>query len=146
MSEEISQPRMIGALLRIPFQATTAWVYDGLVAAGYDDLSPAQLSVFQHMPPGGIRLTDLAEAAQITKQSMGYLVDHLERRGYVERVPDPADRRAKIVRLTDRGRDVETVARGVLRDVEAEWTNHLGVARMEALRSALADLVRLSEG
>src|SRR5436305_12397169 len=75
----------------------------GLAEAGFDDIRPAHTAVFQHIEAAGSRLTDLAERAQIAKQSMGYLVDYLERRGYLERRPDPSDRRAAIVCLTDRG-------------------------------------------
>lgn len=141
MSGHTTNHRMIGALLRIPFQAAVSRIHEELTAAGYDDLSPAQLSVFQHMRPEGVRLTELAESAQITKQSMGYLVTYLEEHGYLERVPDPEDGRAKIVRLTERGRDVEAVARKILANLEAEWAQHLGQARMDELRCLLIDLV-----
>src|SRR5437879_5426747 len=98
--------RMIGALLRVPFQAINTRIAEGLAASGYTDLRPAHFAVFQHMRPQGRRLTELAELAQMTKQSMGFLVDYLEERGYVERRPDPLDRRAKIVCYTDKGWDV----------------------------------------
>src|SRR5215207_7111589 len=74
-------------------------VFDELSAAGFDDITPAQARVFQRIAPGGSRLTDLAAQAGIMKQSAGFLVDQLERTGYVERVPDPADRRARLVRV-----------------------------------------------
>src|SRR5262245_6663927 len=83
--------RMIGALLRIPREVAIKQVVAGLVAAGFGDVRPAHFTVFQHMSTEGIRLTALAEAALMTKQSMGYLVDDLEAHGYVERVPDPTD-------------------------------------------------------
>ena len=67
--------------------------------------------VLQYLDDAGTRVSVLAERAQITKQSMAELVAHLERHGYVERVPDPADGRAKLVRATDRGRAVFAVAR-----------------------------------
>ena len=95
--------RMLGALLRIPFQAITARLHTEFAAAGFADLSPAQFVVFQHLPAEGARVSELAARAQITKQSMGYLIDYLAARGYVERLPDPADGRAAIVRLTERG-------------------------------------------
>src|SRR5215469_6273577 len=117
---------MIGALLRIPREASLRQVVAGLVAAGFDDVRPAHFTVFQHMPPTGIRLTALADAALMTKQSMGYLLDDLEARGYVERVPDPADRRAKLVRLTPRGREVEQTVRAVIRQLESEWAARMG--------------------
>lgn len=136
--------RMIGALLRIPFQATVARVHAGLVARGYRDLRPAHLVVFQHLSPGGSRQAHLAERAQMTKQSMGYLIDYLEERGYVARVPDPADRRARLVVLTDRGHAVERAARAELAALEAEWDAGLG-GRLDALRSLLRELVAFLE-
>ncbi len=94
------------------------------------DLANAPLtnpvSAFPLDPHDGIRLTALAEPALLTKQSMGYLVDDLEAHGYVERVPDPTDRRAKVVRLTARGREVEETVRAVIHQLEAEWAARLG--------------------
>ena len=100
---EVELIPMLGALMRAPLQALSSRVAADLVAAGFDELRPAQLVVFQHLNAGGSRVTDLAARAQMTKQSMGALVDDLERWGYVERVPDPNDRRARIVRRTSRG-------------------------------------------
>jgi MarR family len=77
----------IGILLREPFHEVVRRVSAGLAAAGFDDVRPAHTAVFPHIEPVGLRLTDLAERAQMTKQSMGYLVDHLEQRGYLERAP-----------------------------------------------------------
>jgi DNA-binding MarR family transcriptional regulator len=71
---------------------------------------------------------------------MGELVAHLERHGYVERVPDPSDRRAKLVRATAHGREVYAIAREALADIEREWTAHLGPAKMRRLRELLAEL------
>ncbi len=141
MSGEPEDQRMLGALLRIPFQAIVARIHEGLIAAGYADLRPAHFVVFQQMRPEGVRLTELAEWAQITKQSMGFLVDYLEKQGYVERVPDPADKRAKIIRLTERGKDVERAARAILRGIEADWGRRLGEGRLQQLRDTLRDLV-----
>src|SRR5215472_13011752 len=135
---------MIGALLRIPREAAIQQVMAGLAAAGFDDVRPAHFTVFQHMPLAGIRLTDLADAALLTKQSMGYLVDDLEARGYVERVSDRHDRRAKVVRLTDRGREVEETVRQVIRQIEAEWAARLGEEEylhlIRLLRTLIASL------
>lgn len=140
MSGDPQDQRMLGALLRIPLQAIVARIHEGLVRAGYPDLRPAHFAVFQQMRPEGVRLTELAGWAQITKQSMGYIVDYLEERGYVERVPDPADRRAKIIRLTERGKDVEAAAREILRGIEADWGRQLGEGRLQQLRDTLRDL------
>ena len=94
----------VGLLLFLPYRAMEFRVFEGLAAAGFDDLTPAQARVFQRIGPDGSRLTDLAAQAGITKQSAGFLVDQLERTGYVARVPDPQDGRARLVRVAERGR------------------------------------------
>ena len=135
--------RMIGALLRIPREAALRQTLEGLAAAGFDDVRPAHFTVFQHMPPAGIRLTELADAALMTKQSMGYLVDDLEALGYVERVPDPADRRAKVVRLTARGWQVDDTVRTVIQTIEAEWAARLGEEDYAHLTRLLRALIAI---
>lgn len=138
-------PYMIGALLRIPFQETVRRVLEDLLAAGFVDLRAAHLAVFQHLSPGGTRPSELAERAQITKQSMGYLVEHLVAAGYVEQVSDPRDGRARLVRLTERGRAVDDAARDSMRSLEAEWAISLGADRYAQLKAALTDLVETIE-
>src|SRR5215218_8760060 len=120
-------------------------VFDELTAAGFDDITPAQARVFQRIAPGGSRLTDLAAQAGITKQSAGFLVDQLERSGYVVRVPDPADGRARLVRIAEKGERSVEISRGIVAEVEAEWTAHLGAARMAELRRILVDLRELTD-
>lgn len=134
------QAKMIGALLRVPFQETVRRIDADLDAAGFVDLRPAHFAVFQHMDPGGTRLTELAERAQITKQSMGYLVDYLSRAGYVERTADNRDGRAILVRLTARGDDVTRAARESLGRLEREWEAILGAERYSELRQTLIAL------
>src|SRR5438105_11202542 len=115
----------LGILLRIPFQEVVQRVGAGLAEAGFDDLRTAHTAVFQHIEAGGSRLTDLAERAQITKQSMGYLVDYLEQRGYLERLPDSTDRRATLIRLTERGWNQVRTALAIIAAVEDEWADRL---------------------
>jgi DNA-binding MarR family transcriptional regulator len=100
----------------------------------------AQGRVFARIDPDGTRLTDLAERALITKQTAGFLVDQLERAGYVRRVPDPRDARARLVQIAERGRTAVEVARQTEAKVEAEWTAHLGEEATTQLRHALARL------
>jgi len=137
--------RMIGALLRIPREAAIQQVMAGLAAAGFDDVRAAHFTVFQHMPLEGIRLTALADAALLTKQSMGYLVDDLEAHGYVERVPDRADRRAKVVQLTARGRQLDDTVRAVIRRIEADWAARLGHKNYKQLAKLLRALIAMLE-
>ena len=139
MDGEIVLEPMLGALLRRTLQALTMRVAADLAAAGFADLRPAHLVVFQQLESGGSRLTDLAALAHMTKQSMWALVDDLERLGYVERIPDPADKRARIVRRTERGWAVERAARASVRAFEEEWTQRVGEDRMEQFRAVLED-------
>lgn len=134
-----------GLLLFLPYRAMEQRVMAAVVAAGFDDVTLAQARIFQRIAPGGSRLTDLAEQAQITKQSAGFLVDQLEVAGYVERVPDPADGRARLVRIAARGERVLPVAAAAVAEVEAEWTAHLGPRAMRELRAALERLREIAD-
>jgi DNA-binding MarR family transcriptional regulator len=130
----------IGVLLRGPYQEVVETVTARLAEAGFDDIRPAHTSVFQHIDADGTRLTDLAERAQLTKQSMGYLVDYLEQRGYVERKSDPSDRRANLIVLTKRGWQQVRAALRIIAAIENEWEGVLGVRKLEQLRKLLAEL------
>lgn len=120
-------------------------VLEHLRAGGFDDLTLAQGRIAARLDDEGMRLTDLAAAAQVTKQTAGFLVDQLERSGYVERRPDPTDARARLVRLADRGRKAQQRAREMEAVVEAEWEARLGPARMRQLREALAELREITD-
>lgn len=139
------EPLNVGLLLFLPYRAMEARVFAGLAAAGFDDFTPAQARVFQRIAPSGTRLTDLAAQAGITKQSAGFLVDQLERAGYVERVPDPDDGRARLVRIAERGARSVEESRAIVIRVETEWTEHLGERRMAQLRGILEDLREISD-
>ena len=139
------EPLNIGLLLVLPYRALEARVFAGLAAAGFDDFTPAQARVFQRIAPQGSRLTDLAAQAGITKQSAGFLVDQLERTGYVERVPDPEDGRARLVRVAERGARSVEASRAIVAQVEGEWTDHLGERRIGQLREILTDLREITD-
>ena len=141
----MTEPLNVGLLLFLPYRAMETRVFEGLAAAGFDDFTPAQARVFQRIAPDGSRLTDLAAQAGITKQSAGFLVDQLERAGYVERVPDPADGRARLVRVAERGRAASRPRARIVAEVEAEWTAHLGARRMAQLRGILTDLREITD-
>ena len=137
--------RHVGVLLRTGWHAFLDELFARLAAEGFDDLRPAYSPVFQHLERGGTRIGVLAERAQMTNQSMGYLVDALETRGYVERTPDPADRRAALVVITDRGREQIATARRLIAEIEREWEQRIGPERMAALRDALQTLAASHE-
>ena len=109
---------------------------------GFPDARPGHAAVFMHIDRRwGTRLTDLARRARMTKQGMMLLVDDLETRGYVRRVPDPEDSRAKVVRLTARGRRYVAEARRAVAAVEARARRELGDRRYESLWGALEELI-----
>ena len=145
MTKNQKDQRMLGAMLRIPFQAIVARIDEGLRAREFTDLRPAHFVIFQHIRPEGSRITELAEQAQITKQSTGSLVDHMVACGYVERLPDPNDGRAKLVHLTERGWNLDNAAREILSQIEQEWAEQLGDERMTQLKQTLNDLIVLIE-
>ncbi|HEX7301337.1 MarR family winged helix-turn-helix transcriptional regulator [Lentzea sp.] len=134
----------IGLLLFIPNREVENRVLAAVNAAGFD-LTQAQQRVLMRVDPGGTRLTALAEAAQVTKQTAGFLVDQLEKAGYVERVPDPADGRARLVRVTAKALEAVPVANAELARIEAEWERHLGRRRMGQLREALEKLGEITD-
>jgi len=121
----------------VAYEQFTASVFERLASRGFDDLRPAHAQVFQHIKEEGVRLTALARSAGLTPQSMGYLVDELERRGYVERAAELGDRRAILVLPTDRGRAEIVAARQIIADLEREWAAHIGDDEFERLLAAL---------
>jgi DNA-binding MarR family transcriptional regulator len=146
MSEDGDRDELnLGLLCFIAYRATEARVLAALAAAGFDDLTSAQGRVFARISPDGTRVTDLAEQARITKQTAGFLVEQLERAGYVRRVPDPDDARARLVQIAERGHAAVAVARATEASVEAEWTRHLGRTSASQLRRALTRLREITD-
>ena len=90
-----------------------------LEEAGYADIRPTHGCVFRFVREDGMRLTELAALAGMTKQSVGELVDDLVDLGYVERIPDPEDRRAKLICLTERGSEAQGVGFGLFAERRA---------------------------
>ncbi|GAA5072178.1 MarR family winged helix-turn-helix transcriptional regulator [Nocardia iowensis] len=135
----------VGLLMYIAHRSMEERIFAELGAAGFDDITVAQGRVAQRIGPDGTRLTELAEQAQITKQTAGFLVDQLERAGYVERVADPSDGRARLVRLSARGKKVATFSNSIADRIEAEWATHLGARRMRELRAALTALREITD-
>jgi DNA-binding MarR family transcriptional regulator len=133
-------PANLGVLLRRPFQAIVDAVDGALTDAGHGVIRPSHGNVFQFIDPDGTRIGELARRAQMTKQSMAELVAHLEAHGYVERVGDPRDGRAKLVRLTDKGWDVIPIALAAIQQTTSSWRQRLGERRFDTLERALTDL------
>lgn len=136
--QEPEQPGL-GVLMFIAHRAMETRILDAVREAGYP-ITVAQARVAARINDGGSRLTELAEAAQMTKQNAGFVVGQLVDHGYVERVADPSDARAKLIRITALGDRVRRLAREAESRVEAEWAAVLGERGTAQLRSALEDL------
>jgi len=132
-------------LMFVAHRAAEARVVEAVRAAGFDDLTLDQSRIGQRLNREGIRVTDLAEQAGVTKQTAGALVDDLEANGYVTRKPDPADARARLVVLTDRGETLCATAAAEIAKVEAEWRAHLGAKAYNELRAALVSLREVTD-
>ena len=145
MTDPAGERQNLGLLCFYPHRALEARLLAALAAAGFDDITLAQGRIAARIGPGGTRLTALAEQALVTKQTASHLVDQLERAGYVRRVPDPTDGRARLVCFAERGRAAVAVARRVEAEVEAEWTAHLGKEATRGLREALTRLREVTD-
>ena len=145
MTERVEERQNLGLLCFYPHRALEARLLAELAAAGFDDITLAQGRIAARIGPAGTRLTDLAAQALVTKQTAGYLVDQLEKAGYVRRVPDPTDARARLVQMAERGKAVVAVARRVEAEMEAEWTAYLGEEDTAQLRAALERLREITD-
>ncbi|MCL3819927.1 MarR family winged helix-turn-helix transcriptional regulator [Aeromicrobium wangtongii] len=134
----------VGVLFYVAQRAVEQRVLAALQAGGHD-VTAAQGRLFARIGPDGTRLTELAARAQVTKQTAGFLVDQLVRAGYVERVLDPTDARARLVRIAERGRVVQRLASRIEREVYAEWTGHLGEQEMARLHRTMLRLREITD-
>jgi DNA-binding MarR family transcriptional regulator len=133
---------------RIPLHGLLEVAYEALIAEFLEEMKEGEFSdirlvhgcVFRYMGEGGLRLTEIAERGNMTKQSAGEVVDDLVARGYVERIPDPDDRRAKIVRLTERGEAAQANGFRLLDEIEKRWGERYGAERIAGLRATLEEI------
>lgn len=140
ISKVWGRPMQVGILLKIPFVRLDQEVDRRLNEMGFRDIRPAHHAVFQFLPTDGIRLTELAQRAHVTKQSMGELVRYLEAHDYLERVPDPSDSRAQIIRRTPRAWKLFDAVDRIIDDVEREWARKMGVKDFNKLIELLGKL------
>jgi DNA-binding MarR family transcriptional regulator len=124
-------------LLEFAFDAIILEFRHELERGEFSDIRPTHGCVFRYMDERGLRLTEIAERGNMTKQSAGEVVDYLVARGYVERFPDPDDRRAKLVRLTERGEAAQAYGFGLLAKIEERWGERYGAERIADLRAML---------
>lgn len=128
---------LIGALLRVPAQAIQRRLIAELNGAGFDDLRVPHMAVLQFPGPDRMRPSALAERAGMSKQAMNQLLKSLESLGYLVRSDVPDEGRARIVRVTRRGRAAYAKIHDILRDIERDWSAELGPTRFAELKELL---------
>lgn len=133
-------------LVGMAFQLVLSEFVRRLDAAGYSDLRPMHGLAFQALGLKGLTSTELAEKLSVTKQAAGQIIDDLEERKYVQRLPHPAGGRRKLVVLTEKARRHLTVAGTVLHDLEEELTTELGRRGLAMPRASLAAIIRTLAG
>jgi DNA-binding MarR family transcriptional regulator len=111
-----------------------------LEEADITDVRPTHGCVFRFVHGNGMRLTELASLAGLTKQSVGEIVDDLADLGYLERYPDPTDKRAKLIRLTEKGLEAQRIGFSLFAKLEEDWAETFGTERIAALRSLLEEV------
>ena len=131
-------------LLRTAYNVLSTAIYRAVAETGAADMRPAHGNAMEMLAiQDGLRLTDIAARAGMAPQSMGELVDDLVSKGYLERHEDPADRRAKRIYLTEKGRATAAASRVVTRKVEGEISQLLGAQQYQELRRHLAAIAEL---
>ena len=140
ISTEPFGPPLIGALLRIPWEAVQEHMLERLRARGFDDFDRAYFAVFRYPGPQGARPTDVAAQLGVSKQALNYLLRELERLGYLRREPHPDDLRSKRIVVTERGVAAVAVIREAVTEMEAAWEERLGPRRFAQLRNLLLEL------
>ena len=141
---ELTYPRPLPALLTHVKVLAVQKLFDRMADAGFDDVREGHGCVFGFIDlENGSRLTDLADSSGLTKQAEGEAVAELERRGYEKRAACPGDRRAKIIEVTDRGRDAVLTGRRLFAEIEGEWAEELGAEVVGGLREAAERIVEL---
>ena len=129
-----------GSLFREPYQTYLQWLYGRLKQEGFTDVRVTHSTVLRRVTRDGVRVTDLADLAGMTKQSMAYLVEDLTGLGYVTLAPDPTDGRAKLVVPTKKGESLLAASRKLGDRYEQHVAKLLGTADARKLRSLLEDL------
>ncbi len=133
--------RSLAAVLAVTSRILVAEFHRRMDTAGYHHVRQGSGNVFEHLEPGGSTIAAMSQRAGTTPQAMVELVDYLEGRGYVRRVPDPSDRRAKLVVLTEAGRAARDFGRATLAAIQTEWGALVGAGRLDAAVRTLSDLL-----
>ena len=129
----------VARLASVPYMAMMRIVYDRLQEMGFADANPSYSIVYQLIGDGA-RLTDMAKKASLSKQNMKYIIEQLEKLGYVSRYEDVSDGRAVLFKLTKKGISFRDTAYKVIAEVEFEWAKGLGKQKMLELKKLLTEL------
>lgn len=135
-------PPSVVALLRIVWEDAIVEVYDGLLAAGFDDIRPAQRMLIRDVLTAGLRPTDLAARLGMSKQATNDVLRDFEACGYITLVPDPDDGRAKRIQATERGTALVQTASQISSDIADRWAERVGRRRFAQFQGVLEDLAR----
>jgi DNA-binding MarR family transcriptional regulator len=131
--------RLVTAIRRL-HHAIRAEIVEEVRARGFDDITPSHIYIFQTPGPDGVRPTELARRTLMTKQSMNHLLASLEANGYLDRVDGDGDGRARVLRLTPKGRRLTAAIQEIATEIERRWADHLGRDTMQQLTSNLEQL------
>jgi DNA-binding MarR family transcriptional regulator len=140
MPDNLDYPTM-GVLLRLLYQLYSLEIQGALRDAGFEDINPAAANVFTFVTSQGATVSELAGLSHVRKQTMAQTVEQLELSGYIERRPNPSDRRSQLVFLTPRGKQIPPVTHRAAATVEKRWTHLLGAGEFETLRVSLLELL-----
>jgi len=130
----------VGSMMRTTVNWIMDRIYEHVAEAGFDDLGRAHVRLFRYPTADGLRPSELADRLQVTKQSVNDLLRDLEARGCVVLEPDPGDGRARVVRLTDRGRALEDAAYEGAAVAQQLIADKLGARRFAQMRDALQEV------
>jgi DNA-binding MarR family transcriptional regulator len=131
----------LGVLLRLLYQLYSLEIQGSLREAGFEDINPAAANVFTFVTSRGATVSELAALSHVRKQTMAQTVEQLELSGYIERRPNPLDRRSQLVFLTSRGKQIPPVTHKAAATIDRRWANLLGAGELETLRVSLLELL-----
>jgi DNA-binding MarR family transcriptional regulator len=136
----VAQDIDLGILLALGYQEFVRELREGLARKGFEDTGRSDGYVFRALAAGPLTISELAGLLGMTKQGAGQIVDDMERRGYLDRQPDPRDGRARLLGLTTRGQDALAAARAFHRRYERRLIRTHGPEALATLRAVVGTM------